>query len=59
MQKSEFLLLIGAAARAILALYANTYHTEPVLLEQLPVMQQEVCMMAAEFPQGIQSKLFL
>lgn len=42
MQRNEGILLVGAAAGAILALYANTCYTEPVLLEQLPITQQEV-----------------
>ncbi len=42
LKKEYFLLSIGAAIGAILALYANTHHIEQTFLEQLPVTQQEV-----------------
>ena len=42
MKRNEILILIGAAAGAILALYANTHHIEQTFLEQLPVTRQEV-----------------
>ena len=39
MRKSEFLLLAGAAAGALLALYADTHHTKPVILKQMFIEQ--------------------
>lgn len=42
MRRSEGILLIGAVAGAVLALYADTCHTEPVILEQVPVIQESL-----------------
>lgn len=53
MQRRELLLLAGAVTGAILALYAETCHMEPVILEQIPVTQQEVLAeMVVEVPVG-------
>ena len=40
MQKRECFLLVGAAAGAILGLYADTYHTKPIILDPISVKQQ-------------------
>lgn len=40
MQKRECFLLVGAAAGAILGLYADTHHTKPIILDPVSVKQQ-------------------
>lgn len=50
MWRNEFLVLVGAAAGAILAFYAEICHTEPVILKQVPITQQEVLAAAAVQP---------
>lgn len=50
MRWNEAILLTGAAAGAILALYAETYHTESVVLKQVPITQQEVLAATAGKP---------
>lgn len=42
MRRSEVILLIGAVAGAVLALYADTCHTKPAILEQMPVTQESL-----------------
>lgn len=42
MRRRECLLLVGAAAGAFLALYADTYHTEPTILQEVSTNQQEI-----------------
>ena len=49
MQRNELLLLAGAATGALLALYADTHHTKPVILDQVPTKQEE---MLSELPMG-------
>lgn len=39
---TERIVLIGAAAGALLALYADTHHVGPVILKEVPTEQQEV-----------------
>ena len=46
---TERIVLLGAAAGALLALYADTHHTKPVVLKQVPTSQQEVI---SELPVG-------
>lgn len=48
MQKRECLLLIGAAAGAILALYADTHHTDPMILDPVSIKQQVEVVAATE-----------
>lgn len=40
MRRSEVILLIGAVAGMVPALYTGTYHTEPAILEQMPITQE-------------------
>lgn len=40
MKKRECFLLVGAAAGAILGLYADTHHTKPIILDPVSVKQQ-------------------